>query len=123
MRAGRLRHKVTLQRRVETTNAIGETVWYYADVAEIFAHIEPLSGKEYFGAQQVQSDVTTRVRVRYRTGLQPTMRLVHVREAGSPTLFDYYDIQSIIQPHTDRRELQLMCIRRDAEGFRTDGNA
>lgn len=123
MRAGRLKHRVVLQRRAETQNAIGEVVWSYEDVATVWASVEPLQGREFFGAAQVQSDVTTRIRIRYRAGVNTKMRAVHVAQDGSPTLYDFYDIQAVIEPHRARRELQLMCVKRDAEGFRHDGNA
>jgi SPP1 family predicted phage head-tail adaptor len=40
------------------------------------AYIEPLSGRELFAAQQVNAETTTRITIRYRTGLNQAMRIV-----------------------------------------------
>jgi head-tail adaptor len=49
----------------------------------------------------VQSEVTTRVRIRYRPGVTPAMRLVH----GA----DFHIITAVIHVNSARNELQLMC--------------
>jgi SPP1 family predicted phage head-tail adaptor len=41
------------------------------------AAIEPLSAREFIAAQAVQSAVTARITLRYRAGLDASMRIVH----------------------------------------------
>lgn len=118
MRAGRLRNKVTLQRRAETRNAVGEIEVAYVDVLDAWASIEPILGREYFAAQQVQADVTTRIRVRYMPEAQPTMRIKFVSDYGSPEVVDYYDIEGVQPVNERRQETILMCRKRYVDGFR-----
>lgn len=62
--AGALRHRVTIQERIECDND-GASEAFYRDVMEVWAAIEPLSGRESFLAQQAQSQVSHRIRIRY----------------------------------------------------------
>ena len=77
--AGRLRHKVTIQeprqQQNPDTGAI-RTVWvdFAPDVA---AEIAPLSVREFIASSQMQSQITARITIRYRTGLTAQMRILH----------------------------------------------
>lgn len=120
MRAGSLRHRVQVQRALaprRTTSGAFETdyePWFTA-----WAAIEPLTPREFWAAQQIQSEITTRIRIRYRPGLNAKLRVLHQRQAGSPTAIDRYDVDGPpIEVQGERREIYLMCIKRDAEGFR-----
>jgi len=101
MRAGRLRHRVTIQQKVPTRDTFGGELVTWSPVATVWASVEPLQGREYLAARQLQAELTTRIRIRCRTGILPQMRVVW----GSHT----YDIQAVIEPESGRRELQLMC--------------
>lgn len=116
--AGRLRHRVTLQRRVESQGSTGEVTWTWQDEDVVWAAVEPIQGREFFASQQVQAEVTTRIRIRYRPNIDAKMRVKHVTDAGSPGAVVYYGIEAVINPKHRRRELQLMCRERDAEGWR-----
>ena len=107
-----------MQARAEMQDATGSVVWIWLDAFAAWAAIEPMMGREYFAAAQIQSDATVRIRIRYRTGVTPKMRVRHVAERGSPTLFEYYEIESVISPREEGRELVLMCRKLDAQGFR-----
>jgi len=65
MRAGRLRHRVTIQRYTVTQNDYGEEVESWTTHATRWAAVEPLTGREYFDAQQMTAEVSLRVRVRH----------------------------------------------------------
>ena len=101
MRAGALRHRVQIQNYVEGVDEIGQPFYGWETVATVWAAVEPLQGREFFAAQTAFSETTTRIRMRYRPGITTTMRI----------LFEgaFYNVQSVIEPHTRRRELQLMC--------------
>lgn len=79
-----------------------------------------MTAREQFAAQQISAEIDTRIRIRFRRGITAKMRVRHLVSAGSPSLFDYYDI---VGPPVDiggrRRELHLNCTKLDAEGFRT----
>lgn len=101
MRAGKLRHRVTIQRAVEVQNDFGEVVTTWVTVGQAWASVEPLRGREYFQAEGTQAETSTRIRMRYRNGIMPKMRVVH----GSTV----YDIESVMDVETRGRELELMC--------------
>jgi head-tail adaptor len=75
-------------------------------------------GREYFAAAQVQSEVSVKIRMRYRADIHTTMRIRHGDDTGSPTQFAYYEILGIMVPRTEFRETILMCKHSDSEGFR-----
>lgn len=118
MQPGRLRSKVTLQSRVLTPDAVNDQVATYVDLADEWASIEPIVGREFFAAQQVQADVTTRIRIRYRVDAVPTMRVKFVADYDSPQQIDYYDVEAVMHTNEKRRETILMCRKRYADGFR-----
>lgn len=104
MLVNRLRHRVTLQRPVTTRTDSGAVVKGYEDVATLWAAVEPLRGREYFAAYAEHVDVTTRIRIRYRDGIDRTMIINYCGRV--------FEILSIIQPNLQRIELQLMCKER-----------
>ena len=121
MQSGRYRHQVILQRRTDSQDPGGQVVHSYEDVvADAWARIEPLKGREFISAQQVQSEVTTVIYVRYHDGIDETWRVKHVtKHDESPQWFDVYDVFAVMpDDKTGRRELRLMCIKRVAEGWR-----
>lgn len=101
MRAGQLRHRVTLQSKSVVQNTFGEETITWTDTATIWAAVEPLRGREFLEARQDQAEVSTRIRMRYRSGVAPEMRAVF----GSHT----YNIQAVIHLEERQRELHLMC--------------
>ena len=78
MRAGKLRHKVTIQAPGLTQDPVtGEMVAGWSDFASVWASVEPLSARDYIAAQANQSEITARIVIRYREGILPTMRILH----------------------------------------------
>lgn len=82
--AGRLRHKVTLQRReylldssgdvIQDQNGQAEYVWL--TIAEPWAAVEPLSAREFIAAQTTESKVVARITMRYRADIDHAMRIL-----------------------------------------------
>lgn len=81
--AGRLNKRVTVQQQVTTTDTEGLSDTNWADVATVSAAIEPLSVRELLTAQQIQSNVSVRITVRWRPGWSAPMRIVH-----GPTIYN-----------------------------------
>ena len=115
MKPGGFNQRVTLQRRLETRNAIGEAVISYVNASLAWAAVEPLTGRELFNAQQTQAEITTRVRMHWQRGITERMRVVHVTSHRTPQIQDVYDVLSVIDIRSAHHELHLMCARRDAE--------
>jgi SPP1 family predicted phage head-tail adaptor len=122
MKAGKLRHKVDIERSVVGRSTRGgPTDQWVPHLVNIWAEVLQLGPREQLLAQQVQSEVTTKIRIRYRAGLDATMRVRWEHgEGGSPTTVEFFDIAGPPIPVEGRtNEIWLMCIKRDAEGYRT----
>lgn len=74
--AGRLRWRISLQQRSDTINARGEAVPTWTTVASMFAEMQPLRGREFLAAGQMQAPVDVRFRVRYRPGITAVQRVL-----------------------------------------------
>lgn len=118
MQAGRLRSKVTLQERIQQQNEVGEELITYADLMTLYASIEPISGREFFAAEQILADITTRIRCRYIPMAEPTMRIRFIEINESPQLIAIFDIEAVLHTNQRRRETILMCRKRYAKGIR-----
>ena len=107
MKAGRLRHSVTIQQDSGTTrSAIGEIVANWTAFATVWASVEPLRGTEAITLRMEGSEITTRIRTRYVDGVKPAMRVLH----GT----DLYNIVEVFSPQERKAELEMLC-RRDAD--------
>jgi SPP1 family predicted phage head-tail adaptor len=123
MQAGKLRHRIRIQAKVQDQDEWGEPLELWEDRwTSVPADIRAVSGNEGWTAQQVQSNVNTEIEIRYRRGVTAAMRAIHeTREqlAVSPQEMTIYDIEWIKPDRTGRRELVLMCVSRDNPGFRS----
>lgn len=116
MRAGTLRHKVTLQERTETQDSTGAVTWSWSDVASVWASVEPLNGREYLQASQLQSTVSTRIRIRHREGITSKMRVKFIPNPRAPSEIKYYDIRAVVPVREANWEIVLMCEERATDG-------
>jgi SPP1 family predicted phage head-tail adaptor len=76
--AGKLRHRITIQQPAITQDAqTGEiTEGWSTFAANLPAAIEPLSARDFIQSAAMQSEITTRITVRYLAGIKPAMRIV-----------------------------------------------
>jgi len=94
MQAGRLDRRITIQAPTVTKSASGAPVEGWADVATVWAAVNPKSGREYWSAQQRVAELDSVFRIRYRTGVTRQMRIAYGGE--------YYDIADVAE--VGRRE-------------------
>lgn len=105
MDVGKLRHQIDLygwtQTQDEDTGVITEG--YAAVATGVWASVEPMSTREYIASQATQAQATTRVVIRYREGVLPTMRVLH---RGT-----FYDLAGPPLPdkHSGLEWLTLLC--------------
>ena len=59
-----MRHRVTIEAPVDGVNEFGERVVTWSTVETVYAAVEPVRGREFFAAEQVQSEVSHRVVMR-----------------------------------------------------------
>jgi len=108
MRLGPLRHRVTFQSRKTTVDEYGQPVEGWDDIATVWASVEPISGRELLSAQQVQGELTHRIRCRYLAGL----------EAADRMLFDSrgFDLKSIINSMEIDATLEILATEGLSDG-------
>lgn len=104
MRAGDLDKRIKISQLVTGSPAVDEfgepnTSWEELDT--VWAAIEPISGREFWAQQQVQSEITVRVRVRYRDDITKGMKIEYNSKE--------YRIKYVIDQDESHIELQLMC--------------
>lgn len=106
MRPQKLRHRIDIEALDVTLDSSGAQVDQWASILSsddplLPAEIVPLSGREFVAAQAVQAGVTTRITIRWRDDVKPSMRVVHDS--------DVYNIRAVLPDPTLRRHLTLMC--------------
>lgn len=79
IRAGKLRHLITIQQPGTGRDACGGVLSNsWVDFAtDVRASVEPLQGREFFATVQQGAELTTRFRLRYLPGVRPDMRIIH----------------------------------------------
>lgn len=106
--SARAKHRIKLQSKSVTRNAIGEEVVTWADVVTetadhcLWAEVWPLKGREFFAAQQTQYAADVRFRLRYRDGLTQDMRVVLDGDA--------YDILSIVDVGAAHHTTEILAV-------------
>lgn len=99
---GSMRHRITLEQLTATRDPVsGEQLEAWATyLANVPAAVLPLSGKEYLSASAEQAGITSKVIIRYDSGVNSKMRMV----------FDgvTYTIKEIFPDPTARQYLTLM---------------
>ena len=102
MKAGDLTERIVIERRTGATNDWGEPLpdsWL--PIVQTWAAVTPLVGREYLAAQAAMSEVKVKIIMRYRPGITPADRVSHGGQV--------YGIEAVIDVHSSRRELHLMC--------------
>lgn len=101
MRAGRLRERVTFLDKSVARDSLGAEVITWAEQFEAWAEVLPIAGREYTSLRAAQSDITLRLRVRYRSGVNTGMR---VEWNGRQ-----YEILEVINVRALGVELEILC--------------
>lgn len=102
MRAGQLNRRVTIQKMGPSRDEIGQPIpadWQ--DVASVWAHIKHLSGSETIKASAEVSAVRASIRIRYRTGLDAGMRVLHGETV--------YQVKAVLPDEARRDHVDLVC--------------
>jgi SPP1 family predicted phage head-tail adaptor len=101
MQAGKLQHRILIQSLTETLDSQGRRVQNWANFATVWAAVTPASGREFKAANATQSAVLTKILIRHRAGIVPTMRVLHGQ--------DTYNIQAVLPDPSFSKHIVLMC--------------
>lgn len=104
MRAGSLRHRITIEAQAEVQDAAGDvTLDWTAFASNVPAEFKPGPGREYLAGEAIRNEVTGRFMLRYMPGVLPSMRVQWDGEA--------WRIAAVLPDPTARKELTLMVER------------
>ena len=101
MDAGQFNRRVLIQRPTTTQDAIGQPIPGWADVASCWASIKHASGMATIRAGAESSTVKASIRIRYRTDIDASMRVVH----GATV----YQIKARMPDSAAREFVDLVC--------------
>jgi SPP1 family predicted phage head-tail adaptor len=104
MKSGSLNKRIKISQLVTGSPVVDDlgtpnTSWEELDT--VWAAVEPISGRDFWAQQQVQSEITVKIRIRYRNDVVVGMKA----EYNSKT----YMIKNIIDYQESHKELWLMC--------------
>ena len=101
MRAGNLRHLVTIQKNTPTADGMGGQTASWAATSTAWAGIWPVSAKERVSNQQLETQLTHKIRIRYQAGVTTAKRVKYDTR--------YFKIISIINMDERNITLDLLC--------------
>lgn len=99
---GERRHKIIFQKLENIQNGYGEPTGIWNDILTTRVAIYPLSGKEFYAAETINSEVTHKINMRYMRGITSDMRIKFNDR--------YFELISPPINFQERNvELQLLC--------------
>jgi SPP1 family predicted phage head-tail adaptor len=101
MEIGELNKRVELQHLAENKDDFGEMIRSYAPYAKVWAKIEPLQGRELEHAQQISTETTHRVTIRYKANVASEHRVIYKERI--------FEIEVPLNPGERNEYLVLMC--------------
>ncbi|OTA19338.1 head-tail adaptor [Xenorhabdus beddingii] len=105
MRAGKLRHRVMIQKNEPTRGEYGTMVKHWVDVATVWAEVRFISGRELVASGRMLSEATVRIWLRYRNDITTTHRIIYQGDSPHSQAFA---IVAVI-PDPKRTHLELLC--------------
>lgn len=110
MRAGRLRHRVIVERPEAARDDAGSEVLGWREIATVWAGIEPLRGSEALASAQVTAELDTRVVLRWSPLFEAQLTAkCRVRHALKTSPVVYNVAAPPIHVNVGQREIQLLC--------------
>lgn len=75
VKIGELDQRITIQSNTAERGSSGEEIAVWSDWQTVWAKVETGSGSERFYSPQVLSEATHKIKMRYLSGVKPTMRI------------------------------------------------
>jgi len=97
---GDYRHRIEIQAPVRTSDGKGGFTTVYTTIATVWAKITPVASSERLEAKQLNSEITHRVNIRYRTKFNPSWRIKYGLR--------YFSIVGVMNVKEANAELQMV---------------
>lgn len=104
--SGKLRHNITWQKKNKTPDTGGGFTYTTDDFAITRAFIKPVSTNERFFAQRIESDITHKIYIRYRTDLNPAMRIKYGDR--------YFQVKGLMNIEEQNKWLEISAVEGEA---------
>lgn len=114
MRAGKLRHRITIERRADAMDGFGEgqPTWT-AILSRYPARVRDDSQREFTAGLQVQAEKTIHVEIRDpRIPISTKDRVTFAHPVNGASV---YDIRAVLSGENSGRDLTLMCSEHSTE--------
>lgn len=120
MQPGKLRHRVTIERLLKQQGPTGKIpVDSWVTVLDRApAEVLPDRAGAFFAADQVQGTTNAMIRMRHSDAVLSITDQMRARHHVAPGVDEFWDIEGVVPLQYRRREMRLMCLQRQAEGFR-----
>jgi len=101
MDIGGMRHPVEIRQFEQAQDPVtGEITEEWATLANVWARIDSVDGREFMAASAEQAKTTHKISMYYRCDMKPSMRL---QSAGIE-----YQVKALL-PNNDHSQLTVMC--------------
>lgn len=101
MRAGALNERIEILARVKSLDDAGATSFKWQHLTSVWANIRHESGKETLSHDVITASVRASVRIRWRSGITPDMRI--------KTVNGVYEIEAVLPDLGGRVFVDLVC--------------
>ena len=100
------KHRISIKNKKNVSDGAGgyNDKPDYETIAETWASINTLSGREFWQAQQMQAEVSNKVIIRYRTGIKRSQVVFYNKRE--------LDIQYIFNRDENNKFLELYCLEK-----------
>lgn len=106
MRAGKLRHKLSIQdNQPDRDPDTGAVIPAWVELVAVHGSFEPLSARDFIAASAAQTKLSARAVIRYRADIREKMRLVHAKKV--------YLIQGVLPDKESGREYLTLLLSED----------
>lgn len=97
---GEYRHPITIEQYIEDEDDFGNPIEEWETFRKAWAKFEDLSGREYWDAKQVQSEVTGKIKTRYFELPDKEIRIKHQGRI--------IEIEDVFDPEQTKEDLVFM---------------
>jgi len=101
MKTEELRQQIVVETPTITRDTVGAAILTWATLAAVRASKKNQYSREFYAAQKNNAEITDLFAIRFRTGLNDQMRVIHDGKT--------YDILGANDPDGRRIEIHLLC--------------
>ena len=102
---GRLKEKVKILERVETTNELGQTVQELRTVRSAYAEVIDVRGNKFYDAKKIEPEITHFVYIRYTKKRIEQDMLIEHRDKR-------YEVKSCIDMKNEHIQFEIQSIEK-----------